>query len=296
MSLEKPKISVGMPVYNGERYIESAIEATLSQTFGDFELIISDNASTDRTGEICRDFASRDERIRYIRNAENIGAANNYNQLFRESSAEYFRWFNADDDCSEVLHERCFDVLEANPDAVMCYGKTVIIDQSGDVIDHYDDNLDLQQASAVERFLQFRQVVGLTNAIYGLIRRSALANTALMGDSSYPAADTNLMAELVLYGKFIEIPEPLFSRRMHEEASSWNRKDTAAQQTFWSGSGSKFVMPTWKKYIAYLRGINRSPLTRREKKILKRHIYKSMRWQRGPISREFLQMILKVNA
>ena len=77
-----PVISVGMPVYNGEQYLESAIRAVLDQTCEDLELIISDNASTDRTAQICNDFAARDSRVRFSRNPDNIGAARNYNRVF----------------------------------------------------------------------------------------------------------------------------------------------------------------------------------------------------------------------
>ena len=158
MTQSNPAISVGMPVYNGEPYIEEAIKATLNQTYGNFELIISDNASTDKTEEICRDYASRDNRIRYVRNQENIGAANNYNQLFRLSTAKYFRWFNADDLCKETLHELCHQTMEENPDAAMCYGKTEIIDGSGNFLRNYDDDLNLQQESVVERFKTYFKV------------------------------------------------------------------------------------------------------------------------------------------
>src|SRR5690606_6627466 len=106
---------------------------------------ISDNASTDGTEAICRSYAGRDPRIRYIRNAANIGAARNYNQLFHQSTGKYFRWHNADDLCSPLSHEKCLAVLEANPDVAMCYGKTDIIDGEDALIEHYDDRLDLRQ-------------------------------------------------------------------------------------------------------------------------------------------------------
>jgi len=289
MGIMKPKISVGMPVYNGEPYLEQAIQATLNQTYDDFELIISDNHSSDRTEEICRDFAAKDSRIYYIRNSENIGAANNYNQLFHKSSGEYFRWFNADDLCSNILHERCLETLEDNPAAVMCYGKTDIIDGQGNLIRHYDDNLDLQQESVVDRFLTYFEVVGLTNAIYGLMRRKALEKTILMGNASFPAADTNLMGELTLYGKFIAIPETLFSRRMHEEASSWDRKDDSIQQKFWTGTNSKFIMPTFKKYRAYLKAIQKSPNSARDKLRMHKYILRRMVWCRTAIAKEIYQ-------
>jgi len=279
-------ISVGMPVYNGEPYIEDSIRAILGQTYGNFELIISDNASTDRTEEICRDYKERDKRIRYVRNKENIGAANNYNQLFHLSKGEYFRWFNADDLCKNTLHEKCLQTMKDNPDAAMCYGKTDIIDGEGNFINHYDDNLNLQHNSVVERFRTYFKIVGLTNAIYGLIRRSALERTMLMGDASFPAADTNLMAEIVLQGKIIEIPETLFFRRMHENASSWDRSNENIQQTFWSGANAKFIMPSFKKEFAYFKAISNAPLTMFEKQQLRGYVLRRLFWSRNKIMRE----------
>ena len=291
MPVNNVKISVGLPVYNGERYLASAIEATLNQTYGDFELLISDNASTDRTETICRDFAASDRRIRYVRNPENIGAAGNYNQLFHLSKGEYFRWFNADDLCSEFLHERCLAVLEERPDVVMSYGKTDIIDGQGELLQHYDDNLDLQQESVITRFTTFFDAVGLTNAIYGLMRRSALESTGLMGNGRFPAADTNLMGELVLHGKFVEIPETLFFRRMHEDASSWDRKNDETQQTFWTGTNKKFSFPTLKKYLAYINAIHNSPNASLEKIKLDLYVIRRIFWFRQLIWRETVQYI-----
>ena len=285
------KISVGMPVYNGEQYLESAIKATLQQTYSDFELIISDNASTDKTEIICRDFAASDSRIKYIRNSANIGAAGNYNQLFHLARGEYFRWFNADDLCSEHLHERCLKVLEARPDAVMCYGKTDIIDGEGRLLQHYDDNLDLQQDDVVTRFKIYFEVVGLTNAIYGLMRHSALKHTALMGNGSFHAADTNLMGELTLYGKIVEIPETLFFRRMHEDASSWDRMNTSVQQAFWTGQNKKFVLPTLKKHLAYIKAIQKSPNGFMGKLQMDLYILRRAVWHRQLIGAEIFQFL-----
>lgn len=99
MSKIRPKVSVGLPVYNGEKYLPQAIKSLLAQTFAEFELIICDNASTDRTQEISRTFTKRDQRIRYHRNPNNLGAAANFNLSFRLSSGEYFKWA-ADDLCA----------------------------------------------------------------------------------------------------------------------------------------------------------------------------------------------------
>ena len=95
-----PRVSVGIPVFNGERFLAETIESILAQTFKDFEIVISDNASTDRTEEICRSYAARDPRIRYNRNDTNRGAAWNHNRVFELARGEYFKWQSHDDFCA----------------------------------------------------------------------------------------------------------------------------------------------------------------------------------------------------
>lgn len=291
MSHRTPTISVGMPVYNGERYLMQAIECVLAQTFGDFELLISDNASTDTTEAICRDHAARDARITYIRNATNIGAARNYNQLFERSQGRYFRWFNADDLSKPTLHQRCLDALLAQPDASVAYGKTEKVDGTGRLIAVYEDRLDLRQDSAAERFFEALRVVGLINVHYGLMRREAVRRTSLMGSGTFPAADVNLVIELALQGKIIEIPEVLFYRRIHDEAFSGGRTDVTAHTQFWLGRDVPFVMPTFKKFLAYWRAIERAPASRSDKRAMKRHMLRRLLWARSDLMREALAVL-----
>jgi glycosyltransferase involved in cell wall biosynthesis len=87
-----PRVSVGLPVRNGANYLREALDSLLSQTLADFELVIGDNASTDGTEAICREFAARDDRVRYVRHDTDIGAPRNFNFVFPESQAPYFRW------------------------------------------------------------------------------------------------------------------------------------------------------------------------------------------------------------
>ena len=94
---DAPKVSIGMPVYNGEKYIREALDSLLAQTFTDFELIISDNASTDGTEAICREYAARDPRIRYVRQSENRGPTANFHFVLDEAVGEYFMWAAYDD-------------------------------------------------------------------------------------------------------------------------------------------------------------------------------------------------------
>src|SRR6187402_1563429 len=116
-----PRVTVGIPVYNGAEYLEQAIQSVLAQTFSDFELIICDNASTDATAAIVLDYAARDSRVRYARNRENIGSARNYNRLFELATGEDFKWMACDDLITPQFLEYCVAALDAAPCAVLAY-------------------------------------------------------------------------------------------------------------------------------------------------------------------------------
>ena len=280
-----------MPVYNGEEFLVQSVQSVLDQTFGDFELIISDNASDDRTEEICREFAEKDSRIRYYRNAENIGAAGNYNRLVELARGEYFRWSNADDLLAPNLHEECIKVLDAHPEAVLSYGKTEIIDENGDATERYDDNLNLTQQRASERLPRFFEQLGLTNVIYGLMRTSAVRQTSVFGDSTLPAADVSFMAELVMLGTFIEIPQLLFYRRMHSGASSFDRDDDEKQQQFWRGESTPFKLPQLRQTFRYLRRTWKIDIEFMEKLRLSFYILRRLFWQRSAVASELIYAI-----
>lgn len=286
---ETTPVAIGMPVYNGERYLEDTLVSVLNQTHTAFSLFIADNASTDRTEEICRDYASRDARIHYIRNPVNLGASKNYTVCFQPATSPYFRWQNADDPIEPTLIEKCLQALEAQPDAVLAYGKTRLIDEHGHKIEDYDDGLQLSASSPSTRFIDCIRAIGLQNVMYGLIRRDALAHTALLGN--YVAADINLVVELSLYGKFVEVPERLFNRRMHPQASSWVRSDAERQRNFWDPSKRKMVLQTWRSLSEYYKAVYRAPIPLNEKRILAYFLLKRAYWRKGPMKDELVDVI-----
>jgi glycosyltransferase involved in cell wall biosynthesis len=262
-------LSIGLPVHNGGKYISDAIESILSQTLTDFELIICDNASSDDTEHICRRYAARDGRIRYYRNASNIGASANFNRCFELGSAKYFKWA-AHDDLLEATHlERCVASLEANPDAVLCQSLVRKIDADGNSIGIYDSELIGANARSVAR--RFDVLVNSTHwstEIFGVIRRDALARTALIGP--YYASDGVLTAELGLLGRLIQVPEPLFLNRDHPDRCVRTvYHDRRLAHKWYQPDGQKprlrDLCPFWRIYAEYWRMVRRHVPGRRQR-------------------------------
>lgn len=258
-----PIVSIGMPVYNGERYLPEALDSIVKQTFTDFELIVSDNASTDQTESICRTYAAQDPRIRFVRNETNLGASINYQTVFRLARGRYFRWAPADDLFAPESLQACVAVLEEHPEAVLCYPKTTLIDEYGSEPRSYEDNLHLPLSSPVERFRRVLKQIGLANCLYGLIRRETLDKTALLGN--YPGADIVLILEISLHGQFLEIPRPLFFRRMHPQASSSIQTVEGTQEFFDPKTKGRLFMRGWRHYFEIEKATLRVPLSWKEK-------------------------------
>ncbi|MGI0493454.1 glycosyltransferase family 2 protein [Alkalinema pantanalense CENA528] len=221
MSLNSPRVSIGLPIYNGDRYLTACLESLLQQTFTDFEIIISDNASMDTTGEICREFARRDSRIRYYRNETNVGPVPNYNRVFDLATGDYFRWMAHDDVCAPEWLERCVTVLDSHPEVALCYTKMCVIDDSGQVIDHYSYDIGSQHPNTPRRFRNLICVDHRRHSaieIFGLMRRDVLLRMPHQG--LYARADSVFLARVALFGQFYEVPEFLFFNRDHGDRSS----------------------------------------------------------------------------
>jgi len=252
-----PRVSIGLPVFNGEAYLCQALDSLLGQTYPDFELIISDNASTDHTQEICLDYASREKRITYLCNSENLGAANNYNRLVHAASGEYFKWQAADDVCAPQFLQRCIEVLDQERETVLCYPRTTIIDENNSLLEPYPDDLNLTDPSPSRRYAKFHlhfRTLEKCNSIFGMIRIEALRKTRLIG--SFRASDMILLAELALLGKFYELPEYLFFRRDHPQSSM--RAYSKGERVAWFDPHhrNRYQNFYWTIFIEYLRSIH----------------------------------------
>jgi len=284
-------VSIGVPVYNGERYLREALDSLLAQTFEDFELIICDNASTDGTAEIARSYATKDKRVRYVRNDRNVGFARNYRKAFELSSGTYFKLHAADDRAAPEFLARCLEVLDREPKVVLAYPRTRLIDESGAVVSDYEDRLHLQSPRPSVRFRELYERLRLCNAIHGVVRASALRRTRLLG--TFIGSDVVLHGELILYGTFWEVPEYLFFRRFHPEASSalfeqyLQGKGIDRIQAFYDPQRRRKVyMRTWRHLWENCRSVARAPLGFAEKMRLGFFMVRVAIWNRGSLWRE----------
>ena len=249
-----PRVSIGLPVYNGEMYLSEALDSILAQDFEDFELIISDNASTDASREICEAYARRDSRITYSRLPENLGAAGNYNRVFHMSTGEFFKWAAHDDRLHPAFLSRCvraFQEFETPPGVI--YPRAEFIDQDGRTVGLDGSRMQTTSNHPFVRAFQVIQGMGaVASAVFGVFRRNVLGRTRLIG--SFFAADRALLLEIALLGKVIQLEgEPLFQRRIHPEISTKaNLSDR--DRLHWYDPHARLTMsPETKVVLEYLR-------------------------------------------
>jgi glycosyltransferase involved in cell wall biosynthesis len=265
-----PRVSVGLPVYNGERYVGEAIAAVLSQTFGDLELVISDNASTDGTREICEDFARSDQRVRYHRNPENLGAAPNFNRCFALAQpSEYFKWITYDDLMTDDFLERCILALDRDAGVSLAFPALVHTDAEGNTTGRQLQTdlslLENEPGRRARRLIEY----GLESpdiywTLYGVVRRSALEKTELHGN--YIASDQVLLFQLALTGKFVQVPDAQLIHRAHPDAWTMKRGRTPRTDAVWfGGSSAAVVLPHWTLFNRHRRSIFRADLSFRDK-------------------------------
>ena len=217
-TLKHPIVSIGLPVYNGEDFLKYALDSLLSQTFRDFELIISDNASTDNTPKICQEYVLRDKRIRYIRQNNNMGALWNFNFVLKQSNKEYFIWVSSDDKLHPEFLEKNIDILEKNKNVVCSIGDVIY----SDVVNYeFKSNNETKKTfrqryvkstygtyeSKVRTYLKFFQA----SMMYGLYRRDKLQKSITI-NKIFLAFDLSIILNVLKYGDFHVIDENLLHR------------------------------------------------------------------------------------
>ncbi|MDZ4722478.1 MAG: glycosyltransferase family 2 protein [candidate division Zixibacteria bacterium] len=284
-----PVVSIALPVFNGVPFIGEAIESILSQSFKDFELIITDNASTDGTDAVCLAYAEKDSRVRYSRNEQNIGSVNNYICAFEKVRGKYFKFATANDVCAPELLERCIEVLESQPDVVLVYGRTKLMDEQGIIFQEYDDRLDLRDSSSSERFIKFMLNVRLANALAGLIRIDQLRQTRFLGN--HIASDITLMGELALRGKYFELPEFLFFRRVGKQSSTLNKSLEELKKFYDPLSKKRIALIYWRLNWEHFHSVARVSMDSKEKLKLFFFLTKHVFWDRQKLATELLTVL-----
>lgn len=239
MSKAKPRLTIGVPVYNGEDYIAEAIESHLQQDFGDFELIVSDNCSDDSTPEIVQKFVAADSRVVYSRNAENLGGPANFNRLFRLGDAELFTWAAADDRIEPGYLSAVIDMMDDDPTVVIGHSESLLIDPDSVPMlqmdqgwlggDGYLEAIKLAPPLGDERFGSARpheRIDAVINNnhrnfyIFGIMRRETMLQTRL--HRLFYGGDRTLLVEMAMRGTFRKVPDPLFASRSHAKNSGRN--------------------------------------------------------------------------
>ena len=259
-----PKLTIGMPIYNGERFLEETMDSLLNQSFEDFELIISDNASTDRTEKICKTFEAKDSRIQYLRLEENLGASENHNRLISIASGKYFKWAAHDDICAPTFLERCVEVLDQDPNIVLAYSRVKAIDEDGTELFEYVPKPMLNSSRAHERLFESICVPHAQSPVFGVVRREVLQDTKLL--QAFSSSDRVLVGEITLRGGIYEIPEFLFLYRLHE-GQSWQAYPNRFSREAWFDPKreKKLTLPHWRLLLEHSLSVIRSPLSLYEK-------------------------------
>jgi len=300
ITTRNPKVTVGLAVYNGEKYLGEAIDSVLAQTFRDFELVISDNASTDSTEEICRAYVARDARVRYFRAPQNRGAAWNFNHTLDLAQGEYVKWLAHDDVIGPDYLARTVEALDRDPALVVCHSRTDIIDSRGDLV-HGDcsGNLaafELQGTTPQSELVRLKTVgsprphrrfLGVLvysvrcYEVFGLIRAAQMRKTGLR---PYFSGEKVFLADLSLLGAFHEIPEVLSFSRWHPDRFSSNTSARAQSQHIDPFARRRLPLPrqchaTW----GFVRSILHSDLNWRERiwclTVLARFLLQVRKWK-----------------
>lgn len=275
-----PLVSIGLPVYNGARYLREAVKDFLVQSFGDFELILSDNASTDETEELCRDFEKLDARIRYVRNEVNIGALPNANQAIALARGKYFCLAAHDDRRSPEFLERLVSALESNTGAVLAYGRSTLIDEHGASLQTGTKGLNalpdvpgarpvdydrkLERALPEEPLKRFKAVLqsnDVNSPVHGLFRTDVLRD---LGGHRFHGSDRLLVAGAALTGRFMFVDEDLFSFRIHPDSTFFlDREAWVLRET--GGLSKSSPADTLRTFGNYLKTVQASDLPRTQR-------------------------------
>lgn len=287
--MDEPKVIIGLPVYNGQKYLGAAIESHLSQTFTDFDLVISDNGSTDATPEICAEYGIKDNRVKYLRSEENRGILWNHRRVLDaiKGPNQYFRWAGADDIMEPGLLQTMVTALDTRSEVVAVVPGVKNIDDKGEIFRSDDRTLDLQSADVVARAREVLMANYQHVVAYGLIRSAALQ--AMRTQPDYIGWDPIFIWELALRGQIVQPPGPVLLRRFHP--GSISRVKTVNEMRKWVEPNSKAGMnfPHWTWAYERARALMGCPMPARDRWRIGMFLARFTLWQRGPLFHDVTQ-------
>ena len=284
------RVSIGFPVFNGEPFIRKAIESHLAQTYGDFELIISDNASTDNTAVICAEYARLDKRVRVVRQAVNCGVNQNHMRAFSMARGEYFRWAAADDIPSTDLLAHAVSVLDRDTAIVTYVPDTANIDEANTSTRRLERSLNLRSVSPVERAASVLSNSYQMVFLQGLMRRSTLLSTSCRWN--YFGWDFILLLELALRGQICNVEGPLLYRRLHGGSAALStRKISEVRKWIDPTVRSRILLPHWKWAWERVRAVLRCPLPVHDRVKLLALVGRHARWDRAALKRDVVMAV-----
>jgi glycosyltransferase involved in cell wall biosynthesis len=289
---DKPSVVIGLPVYNGEQFLEQAIDSILQQTYVDFQLLVSDNASTDRTAEILADYAARDARVTVVTAEQNMGAGWNFTRVLElAGSPTFFKWQAHDDVLEPTFLERCVERLTANPEASLAFSGVDVVDEDGKFVEDYDIELDTGHPDPVVRFAELLLKWQMCFEVFGVIRMAHLRQTAGMGNYSH--GDGVLLGHLGLLGPIERVPEVLFHSRKHPGQSMQQFGQASGGNDYYAyllwfdpTRKGKLVLPNWKIIREYQRTISATPMKLRQRARCEWVLVRRMRWDARHLLRD----------
>jgi glycosyltransferase involved in cell wall biosynthesis len=269
-----PRLSIGMPVRNGEQWVARAITSLLEQDFEDFVLVVSDNGSTDGTATVVQDLAARDPRVRYVRQPVDHGGAWNFNEVFRlrDPGSEFFKWAAADDRHRPGFLSATIAVLDAQPDVVVAHCRTVDVVGAAQEEVLAPESPEGHDPDVVRRFRAYTHHRHSAFQQFGVIRAAVLEQTALL--APFSDSDLSLLAEISLHGRLVDVDEVLFERYVHDSQSTATHR-TRRQRMAWfdpDAADRVVLLPTAMMGRELLRAIDRAPLTAAQRRGCRRQL------------------------
>lgn len=267
-----PLISVGVPVYNDADWLQNALDHILGQTYTNLEVIIADDGSTDSSRDICREYASRDGRIRYFENKHNLGVWGNHRFVFDVSQGDYFAWGSGHDYWEPLYINTLLEQLYANPAVVMCCPKALnfkdgVASQPPGLL----DTRGMAPREGIKSLMEFRLEGGSMDIFYGLYRSEFLEKVEVGRDVL--SADEIMFAELLFMGELLQINIPLI-HKVKSRGSKDVRANRATYREYLDsqklsvGSVFKYYLPRLYSFAEYMRMVENAKIDLADKEWL----------------------------